>query len=60
MQSKATAGKSSLSKRRRKGLRAQSDDSRNQDPLSKRLKFDTAVPGDRGDCEKESTTQGSE
>ncbi|MDB6022422.1 MAG: hypothetical protein JWQ04_2279, partial [Pedosphaera sp.] len=24
------------------------------------LKFDTAVPGDRGDCEKESLTQGSE
>jgi hypothetical protein len=27
---------------------------------SKELKYDVAVPGDRGDCEKESFTQGSE
>jgi hypothetical protein len=27
---------------------------------SKELKYDTAVPGDRGDCEKPSLTQGSE
>lgn len=35
-------------------------DSPRHESLSKRLKFDTAVPGDRGDCEKESATQGSE
>ncbi|MDB6123945.1 MAG: hypothetical protein JWQ71_2938 [Pedosphaera sp.] len=27
---------------------------------SKCLKYDTAVPGDRGDCEKQSLVQGSE
>lgn len=27
---------------------------------SKQLKYDTAVPGDRGDCQQKSLTQGSE
>jgi hypothetical protein len=27
---------------------------------TKALRYDTAVPGDRGDCEKESLVQGSE
>jgi hypothetical protein len=30
------------------------------DRLSKKLKYDTAVPGDRGDCQQQSLTQGSE
>jgi hypothetical protein len=59
MQLKATGRKSRQSKRK-KGPPVRSDDSGNHEPLSKRLKFDTAVPGNRGDCEKQSLTQGSE
>jgi len=29
-------------------------------PKSKELKYDLDVPGDRGDCERESLSQGSE
>jgi len=31
-----------------------------EEPRSKALPFDTGVPGDRGNCEKQSLTQGSE
>jgi hypothetical protein len=35
-------------------------DAKCRDRLSKKLKYDTAVPGDRGDCQQKSLTQGSE
>ena len=35
-------------------------DYKSGEPRSKLLKYDTEVPGDRGECEKESTVQGSE
>jgi hypothetical protein len=50
--------------KRSKSLRKKSDTkpgiAKKVEPRSKLLKYDTAVPGDRGDCEKTSTTQGSE